>query len=143
MTTRTVIGGTRTGRPGTEYPDPIPSCKDCGTHIGPAADSRLCNECRTIRKVPAQGDWALRAACALSPDAPEETVALVDEIFFPKRGGNAIRARAICADCPVQTECLEYSLSFGHLDGVWGGHTERERRDLRARLGALEDQGIV
>lgn len=134
--------GVRTGRPLNDV-ERVPSCDACGVEIGGNGETGLCQDCRLHTKAPFQGPWALKAACALSPDAPPETIALVDEIFFPKRGGTATRARKICAGCPVQTECLEYSLSFGHIDGVWGGHTERERRDLRAKLGALEDQGIV
>lgn len=39
-------------------------------------------------------------------------------------------ARAICAECPVQQECLEYALTHHEIFGVWGGRTERERRKL-------------
>ncbi|MFJ2476067.1 WhiB family transcriptional regulator [Streptomyces sp. NPDC087659] len=43
------------------------------------------------------------------------------------------RAKAICAKCPVQTECLAEALDTGVRFGVWGGMTERERRALLRR----------
>ena len=39
-------------------------------------------------------------------------------------------AIAICNDCSVKQECLDYSLHFEPL-GVWGGKTETEREVLR------------
>jgi WhiB family redox-sensing transcriptional regulator len=40
-------------------------------------------------------------------------------------------AKAICAGCPVREECLEYAMRWDQLCGVWGGLSERERRQLR------------
>jgi WhiB family redox-sensing transcriptional regulator len=51
--------------------------------------------------------------------------------FFPSRGESAREAKAVCAVCPVQRECLEYALRWDHLCGVWGGLSERERSQLR------------
>lgn len=46
-------------------------------------------------------------------------------------------ARALCRACPVQRECLEYSLVVHEPHGIWGGHNELERRRLiRERAGA-------
>lgn len=54
-------------------------------------------------------------------------------VFFPSDGAGVERARAICANCPVATECLEYALVL-HIDhGVWGGCSERERRRIAKR----------
>lgn len=39
-------------------------------------------------------------------------------------------AVAVCRACPVREVCLEYALEHGEL-GVWGGTTERERREQR------------
>lgn len=43
------------------------------------------------------------------------------------------RAKHICAACLVRRECLAYALEFDPVDleGVWGGSTQRERRQLR------------
>lgn len=40
-------------------------------------------------------------------------------------------AKAICAECPVRVECLEWALTVGEPYGVWGGYSESERRELR------------
>ena len=54
---------------------------------------------------------------------------LVD--FFPARGESARDAKAVCAECHVRDECLEYALQWDPLCGVWGGLSERERRMLK------------
>jgi WhiB family transcriptional regulator, redox-sensing transcriptional regulator len=40
------------------------------------------------------------------------------------------QAKAICARCPLQDACLAYALQGQETYGIWGGHTERERRRL-------------
>ena len=52
-------------------------------------------------------------------------------LFFPTRGEDARPARAICAGCPVRTECLDFAIDGGDHHGVFGGTSERERRSLR------------
>lgn len=51
-------------------------------------------------------------------------------------------AKALCAICPILTECREYALGKDDgLDGIWGGTLPAERkqlrRDLRNRYGRL------
>jgi WhiB family redox-sensing transcriptional regulator len=53
--------------------------------------------------------------------------------FFPSDGVGVERARRICADCPVKTDCLEYALTYRIDHGVWGGASERERRRILRR----------
>lgn len=58
------------------------------------------------------------------------------ELFFPIGTGPAAdaqveRAKAVCQRCPVAEHCLAYALSSGQDAGIWGGHTEEERRALR------------
>jgi WhiB family transcriptional regulator, redox-sensing transcriptional regulator len=55
------------------------------------------------------------------------------EIFFPGRGHDARAAKAVCARCPVASECLEYALKDedAFLAGVWGGTTPKEGRGLQ------------
>jgi WhiB family transcriptional regulator, redox-sensing transcriptional regulator len=45
----------------------------------------------------------------------------------------AAQARAICAQCEVQGECLEFALRHPEETefGVWGGTTPGQRRRLR------------
>jgi WhiB family transcriptional regulator, redox-sensing transcriptional regulator len=72
--------------------------------------------------------WWSRAACASAdPD-----------LFFPiSHSGPAVRqvmrAKAICARCDIQRECLLYALDAGSIQGVWGGMTEEERKRLLRR----------
>ncbi len=62
-------------------------------------------------------------------------------IFFPAADGQAGPAKAVCASCPVQQECLEYALATRQDDGVWGGLDETERRRLRRRRQAAARAG--
>jgi WhiB family redox-sensing transcriptional regulator len=58
------------------------------------------------------------------------------ELFFPVgTTGPALQqiseARAVCAQCPVSDECLEYALATNQDSGIWGGTSEEDRRVLR------------
>ncbi|HYH30491.1 MAG TPA: WhiB family transcriptional regulator [Pseudonocardia sp.] len=77
-------------------------------------------------------DWRQRAACR--DEDPE--------LFFPLSevgpgARQADRAKALCARCPVATQCLEYALGNGLDHGIFGGTTETERRALRRRAGTV------
>lgn len=65
--------------------------------------------------------WFAAAACATAPI----------DWFFPDRGQDSSRAKDICAACPVRELCLEHFLHERH--GIWGGLSERQRRQLRAQ----------
>jgi WhiB family redox-sensing transcriptional regulator len=58
------------------------------------------------------------------------------ELFFPigSKAADAVAdieaAKAICATCSVQPECLRYALQTRQEFGIWGGTTEDERRGL-------------
>ena len=66
--------------------------------------------------------WHDDAACA----------SIDPELWFPEVGAAASTgaARAVCAACPVRTECLTAALERGEQHGIWGGLTTRERRAL-------------
>lgn len=49
--------------------------------------------------------------------------------LFPE-GADQKRARAVCMGCAVRSECLAEALDNRIEWGVWGGMTERERRQL-------------
>ena len=53
------------------------------------------------------------------------------DLFFPERGSSTRKAKAICAECEVKIECLEFALEKGERFGIWGGLSERERRRVR------------
>lgn len=53
------------------------------------------------------------------------------ELFFPERGANTdFRvAQAVCRECPVRSDCLEYGLV--ERFGIWGGEGEISRRRIK------------
>ncbi len=53
------------------------------------------------------------------------------DLFFPERGASTRQAKAICRECSVRTECLEFAITTGEKFGIWGGLSERERRKIR------------
>ena len=63
-------------------------------------------------------DWTLSAKCR----------GLQDKLF--PEGADQKRARVICTTCDVRSECLAEALDNRIEWGVWGGMTERERRQL-------------
>jgi hypothetical protein len=54
-----------------------------------------------------------------------------DADWFPERGSHLGELRRICAGCPVRVRCLEYALEWNERFGCWGGHSERQRRELK------------
>lgn len=73
--------------------------------------------------------WAAKGACQDSDP----------ELFFPVTSQGparrqVVKAKAICAQCPVRPQCLEFALETGQSFGVWGGTSEDERRVLRRRM---------
>jgi WhiB family transcriptional regulator, redox-sensing transcriptional regulator len=65
-------------------------------------------------------EWQARALCAETDP----------EVFFPENGGSTRAAKTVCRACEVRTTCLTYALAHGERFGVWGGLSERERRQL-------------
>jgi WhiB family redox-sensing transcriptional regulator len=53
------------------------------------------------------------------------------ELFFPDNGIHPGSALALCATCPVRTQCLNYALEHNERHGIWGGTTRIERRAMR------------
>lgn len=46
-------------------------------------------------------------------------------------------AKAVCAQCPVITQCLEWALDVGESYGIWGGKSPAERLELRGGVSYL------
>ena len=70
-------------------------------------------------------DWRERAICR--DEDPE--------LFFPVGSHGPARAKlvaakGVCALCPVRAACLGWAMGQGEIEGVWGGTSEDERRDL-------------
>ena len=64
--------------------------------------------------------WHADAACREHPEVS----------WFPERGEPVDAARAICAGCLVIDECRAAGIA-GREQGIWGGLSERNRRQLR------------
>ncbi|MDT4891974.1 MAG: WhiB family transcriptional regulator, redox-sensing transcriptional regulator [Pseudonocardiales bacterium] len=87
-----------------------------------------------VRRLPAprQGDWdwQAQAACRGSDTAnfyhPENERG-------PSRVRREMRAKAVCARCPVIDNCLRWALAAREPYGVWGGTSADEREVLLAR----------
>ena len=57
------------------------------------------------------------------------------ELFWPISDTVQVRqvtqAKAICAGCPVLADCRTFGMT--QAEGIWGGMTATERRELRAQ----------
>ena len=51
-----------------------------------------------------------------------------------ERERREIRAKSVCMICPVGRECLNYAMTIREPYGIWGGLTETERRQQKARF---------
>lgn len=71
--------------------------------------------------------WRKRAACR--PNTLSE-ITRDNDNFFLGRGGKATKARELCETCPVKRNCLAFALYYGEEEGIWGGLTPDERRDM-------------
>jgi WhiB family transcriptional regulator, redox-sensing transcriptional regulator len=69
--------------------------------------------------------WRSRAICA----------SVDPEIFFglPKDYATHEKAKSICANCPVRTECVIDALDTGALHGIRGGLDEAQLTELYRR----------
>jgi WhiB family redox-sensing transcriptional regulator len=77
-------------------------------------------------RVPARMPWKDKGACRTADT----------KLFYPGVGTNGAEAKAICKSCPVMTECREWAIPNEKF-GIWGGLSERERRNLRTDLAVV------
>ena len=52
------------------------------------------------------------------------------ELFFPEQGQPNAAAKRICMMCDITEICLNHALDNRIDDGVWGGKSKQERRQL-------------
>lgn len=50
------------------------------------------------------------------------------DTWFPSKGGSPAAAKRTCRTCPVRAQCLDWAVTTGEPNGVWGGMSPRERR---------------
>jgi WhiB family redox-sensing transcriptional regulator len=75
--------------------------------------------------------WQEKAACRGPHSA----------IFFPpaqferkdEKEEREVKAKSICASCPVRQPCLEFAIRIREPHGIWGGLNELERKQIVAR----------
>lgn len=84
----------------------------------------------------------------MSPDVPDEPLLLDDflarpawhrdalckgetRLYFSGATEDVERATAICQRCPARQPCHETAMADKDLEGVWGGFTAKERREMR------------
>ena len=81
--------------------------------------------------LPSLDSWQHRGACR----GPQSMVFFPPPQFERKvdRAERERRAKAICADCSVRRECLDYALSIREPHGIWGGLNEAERKMILER----------
>lgn len=95
--------------------------------------TRVCRRCTALRPLPPtpdlgviapQREWAHLGSCAQTdPD-----------LFHPEDANLVKDALAVCDQCPVVVECLQWALGNDEKHGVWGGTTPTmRRRMLKAR----------
>ncbi|MCT9078308.1 WhiB family transcriptional regulator [Streptomyces fulvoviolaceus] len=83
--------------------------------------------------------WRERAAC-LRVDDPD--------LFFPigisgLTLAQVEKAKAVCDRCPVMEQCLNWALYVGHVEGIWGGTTESERRAMKRRVARQAENTVT
>jgi WhiB family redox-sensing transcriptional regulator len=65
-------------------------------------------------------DWREKAACRY----------FAEEMFVFGAAAQRHIAKEICGICVVRSKCLDYALDNRIKWGVWGGKTERQRKEL-------------
>jgi WhiB family redox-sensing transcriptional regulator len=73
--------------------------------------------------LPPDPQWASRGACRGQN---------MTRLFFPGVGEPTDQAKAVCASCPVITECRTHALEQGEKFGIWGGLSEAQRKEIRS-----------
>lgn len=60
------------------------------------------------------------------------------EIFYPERAGDRMKvvdAKTICQNCELRAPCLDFALKNREQQGVWGGKSVRERKEILRKMG--------
>lgn len=84
-----------------------------------------------IRRLPSPNpdvwNWQIEGSCRSMDNA----------LFFhpddergQARARREAQAKAICQRCPVLDKCREHALAVHEPYGIWGGLSERERREI-------------
>jgi hypothetical protein len=74
------------------------------------------------------------ALCAPFKGATVDDIKFMHSLFFGDTKKAHDEAKAMCIECPMQIECLRGAIERNEPDGVWGGLTAKERKQLRKRM---------
>lgn len=75
---------------------------------------------------------------AFFPQEQEFEGKLISSKYYDESG-----AKAICAECPYKTRCLQFAMDYqGTLTGIWGGTNEHERTLMRRRIKRLKNRVV-
>lgn len=73
--------------------------------------------------------WSDRAACRGDRGVDRAW-------FFSSERADQLKAKLVCASCPVRSQCLDYALAIAVDHHIWGGLDPAERaREARVRGG--------
>lgn len=66
------------------------------------------------------------------------------DAFFTEKKGDTYSRQAIelCRRCTHQTDCAEFAINYYDLDGLWGGLTPNQRKEIRKQRGT-RGQSII
>ena len=78
-------------------------------------------------------EWMERAACADS--GQDEELWFPPSYLGPAAEAQVAEAKAVCRVCPVVSDCLAFAIEHRLRDGIFGGHTPRERPKPKPRKG--------
>jgi WhiB family redox-sensing transcriptional regulator len=78
-------------------------------------------------------DWRDQSRCKTLE------IPTADSLFWLGKGGSPMKAKALCDECPVKRMCLNYSIVHEEV-GIWGGTTEKERREILAEMPDLKEK---
>jgi hypothetical protein len=82
----------------------------------------------TQREVPSDHqEWRKQGNCK---STNLSDIIKTDKLFFLGKGGKSGKAKELCEGCPVKRNCLAFALFYGEEEGIWGGMTPDERRDM-------------
>lgn len=79
-------------------------------------------------------DWMMRPdlPCLSPSTAPLDIRYHADQWFLTEKYERTY-ARQLCAGCPVINDCLQHALDHPEEEGIWGGTSHGERKQLRKK----------
>jgi len=138
---KVATGGTDRIRPETEKAILGVSARAASQRVAVEGErrARTAPQLRAAYEPPAfwegETDWMKRGACR-NDDVPTW-------LFFAGRGDTRTveAAKAVCAGCGVQDDCLQYALRNNAV-GIWGGTSGADRRGMKPRSTKCRDCGV-